>query len=93
MKKLNIIMNEKIYEDKYFFYSENIDCKSIIEGLNKKFELIFGDNGCGSRNKSDGSFSIGLELVNLLAMQLNGNLIRLERPGTFYKINFEEVNN
>lgn len=60
---------------------------------NKKFELIFGDNGCGSRNKSDGSFSIGLELVNLLAMQLNGNLIRLERPGTFYKINFEEVNN
>ena len=39
MKKLNIIMNEKIYKDQYNFYSENIDCKSIIEGLNKKFEL------------------------------------------------------
>jgi glycosyltransferase involved in cell wall biosynthesis len=39
MKKLNIIMNERIYEDNYYFYSENIDCKSIIEGLDKKFEL------------------------------------------------------
>ena len=32
-------MNERIYKDQYYFYSENIDCKSIIEGLNRKFEL------------------------------------------------------
>jgi glycosyltransferase involved in cell wall biosynthesis len=39
MKKLNIIMNERIYKDQYYFYSENIDCKSIVEGLKDKFEL------------------------------------------------------
>jgi glycosyltransferase involved in cell wall biosynthesis len=39
MKKLNIIMNERIYEDQYYFYSENIDCKSIVEGLNQKFQI------------------------------------------------------
>ena len=39
MNKLNIIMNEKIYKDQYYFYSENIDCKSIVEGLNQKFQL------------------------------------------------------
>lgn len=39
MKKLNIIMNEKIYNDESFFYSENIDCKSIVEGLKEKFEI------------------------------------------------------
>ena len=38
MKKLNIIMNEKIYNDQLFFYSENIDCKSIVEGLKEKFD-------------------------------------------------------
>jgi len=39
MKKLNIIMNERIYQDQNCFYSENIDCKSIVEGLKEKFEL------------------------------------------------------
>lgn len=39
MKKLNIIMNERIYKDQHYFYSENIDCKSIVEGLKDKFEL------------------------------------------------------
>jgi glycosyltransferase involved in cell wall biosynthesis len=39
MKKLNIIMNEKIYNDQFFFYSENIDCKSIVEGLKEKFNI------------------------------------------------------
>ena len=31
-------MNERIYKDQYSFYSENIDCKSIVEGLKEKFE-------------------------------------------------------
>ena len=39
MKKLNIITNERVYQDLNYFYSENIDCKSIVEGLKEKFEL------------------------------------------------------
>ena len=32
-------MNERIYQYQNCFYSENIDCKSIVEGLKEKFEL------------------------------------------------------
>ena len=39
MKKLNIIMNERIYKDQYSFYSENVDCKSIVEGLKERFDI------------------------------------------------------
>lgn len=63
----------------------------INQLMNNKYELIFGDNGCGNNVISESSISIGLELVNLLALQLNGSLVKLERQGTFYKIFFEEV--
>ena len=39
MKNLNIIMNERIYKDQYSFYSENVDCKSIVEGLKERFNI------------------------------------------------------
>lgn len=65
-----------------------INCKG-----GNSFELIFGDNGCGNTNAKS-SKSIGLELVSLLVMQLNGGIVKLEdRIGTFYKINFEEIKN
>jgi len=45
MKKLNIIMNERIYNDQYSFYSENVDCKSIVDGLKEKFDTkLFARN-------------------------------------------------
>ena len=39
MKKLNIIMNESVYKNQNYFYSENIDCKSIVEGLKDRFDI------------------------------------------------------
>lgn len=51
MKKLNIIMNERIYYDQYSFYSENVDCKSIVEGLNEKFKTkLFARNTIFKKN-------------------------------------------
>ena len=32
-------MNERIYKDQYYFYSENVDCKSIVEGLKERFDI------------------------------------------------------
>lgn len=58
---------------------------------NRKYELIAGDNGCGNLSPSDSSISIGLELVRLLVMQLDGEIEKLDRPGSFYKITFEEI--
>ena len=43
MKNLNIITNEKIYFNKKFFFAENIDCPSIVDGLSKYFNIkVFG---------------------------------------------------
>ena len=41
MKSLSIITNERIYfnNSKNKFYAENIDCKSIIDGLNFFFRI------------------------------------------------------
>ena len=51
MKKLNIITNERIYNDQYSFYSENVDCKSIVEGLKEKFDTkLFARNTIFKKN-------------------------------------------
>lgn len=57
----------------------------------KKFELIFGDNGCGNKTNAKSANSIGLELVELLVLQLCGELSKLDKEGVFYKIIFEEI--
>lgn len=64
----------------------------VIDNLtNIKYRLIIGDNGCNNDEKVNSSNSIGLELVNLLVMQLNGKITKLERDGTFFEIIFTEV--
>ena len=40
-KNLVIINNEKILKEENNFFCENIDIKSIIEDLDKKFNIIF----------------------------------------------------
>jgi two-component sensor histidine kinase len=57
----------------------------------KKFELIFGDNGCGNQANTKSVNSIGLDLVELLVMQLCGKISKLDRESIFYKIIFEEI--
>ena len=38
-KQLVIINNERVFSDKNLFYCDNIDMKSIPEGLNENFEV------------------------------------------------------
>ena len=80
---------------KYAFkeINEGIIYIELINLGEDKYELIFGDNGCGQIDKTETSVSIGLELVSLLAMQLNGEVVKLDRLGTFYRIAFEEIKN
>ena len=40
INKLAIIDNESILKDNDVFYCDNIDSKSIPEGLNKNFEVL-----------------------------------------------------
>jgi glycosyltransferase involved in cell wall biosynthesis len=50
LKNLNIISNEKVFFSRKFFFSENIDCSSIVDGLSKNFNAkVFAR----SSNKSE----------------------------------------
>lgn len=93
---LGLIISELSCNSVKHAFKDNEEGRIYVE-LNKlednKFELIFGDNGCGNSNKVETSTSIGLELVSLLAMQLNGNVVELDKQGTFYRITFEEIKN
>ena len=38
--KIIIITNEKIFSDESISYCDNVDIKTILEGLSKKFDVI-----------------------------------------------------
>jgi two-component sensor histidine kinase len=91
---LGLLLNEIVSNSlKYAF--ENVD-KGIINitllenGFNQ-FELVIGDNGKGydgepnNPNKS----TLGLELIKILTEQLDGNIVKLNIPGTVYKLDFK----
>jgi glycosyltransferase involved in cell wall biosynthesis len=47
LKNLNIITNERIFYYKNNFFSENIDCSSIVDGLSKNFTIkVFARSSC-----------------------------------------------
>ena len=59
----------------------------------KTFRLIIGDNGVGlsdeSKVKSEDSF--GTELLSVFTEQLDGKLTLIEKPGTFYRLEFKDI--
>ena len=90
---LGLLLNELISNTlKHAF--EGRDSGEIAVHLKKNekglFELFVGDNGVGL--KKDFSFknsnSLGMELVATLADQLDGTIVRVERPGTYFRIEF-----
>ena len=54
---LTIISNESFFIDKEIFYCDNIDLKSIPEGLNENYEVI----SIGRKSKVKRSFEINLK--------------------------------
>ena len=40
LNQIAIISNESIFENQHNFYCDNIDMKSIPEGLDKNFEIL-----------------------------------------------------
>ena len=39
-EKLVVITNERVFSDGSNYFCDNIDIKTILEGLSKKFEII-----------------------------------------------------
>ena len=61
--------------------------KLIYINLNK-YELILQDNGVGFPDKPTSKVAIGLELVSMMVLQINGHLNRKNQQGAIYNISF-----
>lgn len=91
---LGLLLNEIVSNSlKYAF--ENIE-KGVItitlleKGYNQ-FEMVIGDNGKGYEGEPNkpNKATLGLELIKILTDQLDGNIIKLNIPGTVYKLDFK----
>jgi two-component sensor histidine kinase/ligand-binding sensor domain-containing protein len=93
---LGLLLNEIISNS--FKYAFNETSEGIIEikleKLNEdRFVLIIGDNGKGfDKDPFEGeSNTLGLELVKILADQLNGKVEKLKQKGTYYRLEFKPL--
>jgi ligand-binding sensor domain-containing protein/two-component sensor histidine kinase len=93
---IGLILNELISNAvKYGF--EDRDTGVITVHLDRvtkdKYRMIVGDNGVGLPDKmwtEEEPQTFGLELVRALSEQVDGELIRLDREGTFFELIFCE---
>lgn len=60
----------------------------IVKKKFKKYELILQDNGIGFPDKPNSKIAIGLDLVSMMVLQINGKLNRINQQGTIYNISF-----
>lgn len=90
---LGLLLNEMISNSlKHAFKGREEGLITVQLGKNEQglFELIVGDNGVGL--PKDFSFksanTLGMELIDTLTSQLDGKISRIEREGSFFKIEF-----
>ena len=90
---LGLIINELVCNALKHAFPKDLKGRISI-AIEKKdgrsYELLIGDNGVGVVDKVAGKShkSIGLELVSLLVMQLQGTLQQINQAGTHYSIQF-----
>lgn len=89
---LGLIINEIVCNALKHAFPEDMVGKiqiSIQKKESNLFELQIGDNGIGT-TATKKSNSIGLELVSLLVMQLQGKIKKINQLGTNYSIDFKQ---
>ncbi len=60
----------------------------IKKNEDKKYLMIMEDNGIGFPEEPSSKVTIGLELVSMLVLQINGKLNRKNQQGAIYNISF-----
>ncbi|MDQ3047081.1 MAG: hypothetical protein M3R27_05995 [Bacteroidota bacterium] len=94
---LGLLLNEIISNS--FKYAFNDVDQGVIEislyksSTNEDYTVIIGDNGQGFRDELflAESPTLGLELVRILATQLNGSIEKINKPGTYYILKFKPL--
>ena len=87
---LGIIITELVRNSFKHAFIENNEGNikiDIKKNLNK-YELILQDNGVGFPDKPTSKVAIGLELVSMMVLQINGHLNRKNQQGAIYNISF-----
>ena len=87
---LGIIITELVSNSFKHAFIENNEGNikiDIKKNLNK-YELILQDNGVGFPDKPTSKVAIGLELVSMMVLQINGHLNRKNQQGAIYNISF-----
>ena len=87
---LGLIINEVLCNSlKHAFY-EGVHGEIVIDlkKTDETFTLTIGDNGKGMDDKKKRKDAIGMDLVELLIMQLKATICKVESKGTKYEIKF-----
>jgi len=90
---LGLIINEIITNSLKYAFENNNEGKIIVHIKHlkgKEYEMILGDNGIGLIEKEE-TTGIGKKLIQIFVKQLNGEMLRLDKSGTIYKIIFEKI--
>lgn len=94
---LGLLLNEVISNSFKYAFDDIENGKIEIElhksVISEEYTIIIGDNGKGYDRKllSSENSTLGLELIKILASQLNGTIERIERPGTYYILKFKPL--
>jgi two-component sensor histidine kinase/ligand-binding sensor domain-containing protein len=91
---LGLLLNEIVSNSlKYAFLDveKGVITITLLEKGFNQFELLIGDNGKGYEGEPNnpGKTTLGLELIKILTDQLDGSIIKLNLPGTVYKLDFK----
>jgi len=62
----------------------------LMHKEDKQFEMFIGDDGIGLKENVISS-GLGLELVQIFTEQLDGNMERLNLPGTRFRFTFKGI--
>ncbi len=91
---LGLLLNEIVSNSLKYAFAEvekGVITITLLENGFNQFELVIGDNGKGydgEPNKPNKA-TLGLELIKILTDQLDGNISKLNLPGTVYKLDFK----
>lgn len=87
---IGIIITELVSNSfKHAFNCNNIGIiKIVIKKKQNKYKMILQDNGVGFPETPSKKVTVGLELVSILVLQINGKLKRRNKRGAIYNISF-----
>ena len=90
---LGLIINEILCNSLKHAFGEGVHGEIVIDlqKIDETFSLTISDNGKGMDDKKKRKDAIGMDLVELLIIQLKATISKVEGKGTKYEIKFKDI--